>query len=76
MSLYVCSGSKFTVHCCLLTFTALLALQLDGELSWNYWAVFSPIWLWKTLVILGAAVGIGVWLRYPHFRYCRLADGL
>ncbi|KAF0301670.1 Transmembrane protein 185B [Amphibalanus amphitrite] len=59
---------KFTVHCCLLTFTALLALRLDGQLSWNYWAVFSPIWLWNALVVLGAAVGIGVWLRYPHFR--------
>ncbi|XP_077286966.1 transmembrane protein 185A isoform X2 [Arctopsyche grandis] len=60
--------SKFVVHTCLLIFTALLALRLDNVITWSYWAVFAPIWVWKMLVISGATVGTYVWWRYPHFR--------
>ncbi|XP_063385206.1 transmembrane protein 185B isoform X1 [Cydia fagiglandana] len=60
--------SKFVVHSCLLVFTALLALKLDGAITWSYWAVFTPIWVWKFLVVLGATVGTYVWWQYPHFR--------
>ncbi|CAH0727021.1 unnamed protein product, partial [Brenthis ino] len=60
--------SKFVVHTCLLIFTALLALKLDNTITWSYWAVFTPIWIWKFLVILGATVGTYVWWQYPHFR--------
>ncbi|OWR51363.1 Transmembrane protein 185A [Danaus plexippus plexippus] len=60
--------SKFVVHTCLLIFTALLALKLDNTISWSYWAVFTPIWIWKFLVVLGATVGTYVWWQYPHFR--------
>ncbi|XP_013139931.1 PREDICTED: transmembrane protein 185B isoform X1 [Papilio polytes] len=60
--------SKFVVHTCLLIFTALLALKLDKTITWSYWAVFTPIWIWKFLVILGATVGTYVWWQYPHFR--------
>ncbi|XP_053608824.1 transmembrane protein 185B isoform X2 [Plodia interpunctella] len=60
--------SKFVVHSCLLIFTALLALKLDNSISWSYWAVFTPIWVWKFLVVLGATVGTYVWWQYPHFR--------
>lgn len=56
------------VYCCLATFTALLALKQDDSLSWTYWAVFSPLWLWKCLVVAGALVGIIVWFRYPEYR--------
>ncbi|XP_045499978.1 transmembrane protein 185A isoform X2 [Colias croceus] len=60
--------SKFVVHTCLLIFTALLALKLDNTITWSYWAVFTPIWIWKFLVVLGATVGTYVWWQYPHFR--------
>nr|AEE62959.1 unknown [Dendroctonus ponderosae] len=60
--------SKFIVHSCLLTFTIFFALRLDNSTNWSYWTVFSPIWVWKALVISGATVGSYVWWRYPHFR--------
>ncbi|KAJ2951828.1 hypothetical protein O0L34_g13991 [Tuta absoluta] len=60
--------SKFVVHTCLLIFTALLALKLDKAITWSYWAVFAPIWVWKFLVVVGATVGTYVWWQYPHFR--------
>ncbi|CAH0549037.1 unnamed protein product [Brassicogethes aeneus] len=60
--------SKFVVHTCLFIFTALFALRLDNRVTWSYWTVFTPIWVWKVLVITGATVGSYVWWRYPHFR--------
>lgn len=30
--------------------------------------MFTPIWVWKFLVVLGATVGTYVWWQYPHFR--------
>ncbi len=50
-------------------FTIFFSLRLDDTILWSYWAVFSPIWFWKCMVILGAAVGSYVWWRYPHFRF-------
>lgn len=35
---------------------------------WPYWAVFLPIWIWKSIVTLGAVVGTIVWCRHPHYR--------
>ncbi|KAJ8939329.1 hypothetical protein NQ318_005690 [Aromia moschata] len=60
--------SKFVVHSCLLVFSTLFALRLDNYIVWSYWTVFTPIWVWKVLVISGATVGSYVWWRYPHFR--------
>jgi hypothetical protein len=60
--------SKFVVHTCLLIFTALFAIRLDNYVTWSFWCVFAPIWIWKVLVIIGATVGSYVWWRYPHFR--------
>lgn len=61
--------SKFVIHSSLLAFTTLVALRLDGHIKWSYWVVFTPIWIWKALVLSGAAVGSYVWWRRPH---CRL----
>ncbi|KAL6433459.1 hypothetical protein ACFW04_006531 [Cataglyphis niger] len=60
--------SKFLVHSCLMIFTSLFALRLDGFIEWSYWSIFSPIWFWKGMVILGAIVGSYVWWRHPHAR--------
>jgi len=60
--------SKFVVYSCLLVFTILFALRLDGTLEWSYWAVFAPLWFWKLLVIAGAFVGSMVWWQHPQYR--------
>lgn len=60
--------SKFLIYACLLLFSVLLALRLDGVIQWSYWAVFTPIWLWKLLVVIGASVGTGVWASNPRYR--------
>lgn len=64
--LFCCS--KFLIYSCLLLFSVLLSLRLDGVIQWSYWAVFTPIWLWKLLVIIGASVGTGVWAHNPQYR--------
>jgi hypothetical protein len=65
------------VHSCLFTFTVLLALRLDDAITWSYWLVFSPIWLWNFMVAAGATIGSIVWWRNPHFRYaCWSRSGL
>lgn len=60
--------SKFLIYACLLLFSVLLSLRLDGIIKWSYWAVFAPIWLWKLMVIIGASVGTGVWSHNPQYR--------
>lgn len=60
--------SKFLIYACLLLFSVLLSLRLDGFIQWSYWAVFAPIWLWKLMVIIGASVGTGVWAHNPQYR--------
>lgn len=60
--------SKFVVYGCLLLFSLLFALRLDGTIGWNYWIIFLPIWIWKLLVITGSVVGSWVWWRHPHYR--------
>ncbi|KAK8756147.1 transmembrane protein 185A [Amblyomma americanum] len=60
--------SRFLVHCCLLAFTLLFSLRLDGLISWNYWVVFLPLWIWKFMVIVGAVVGSYVWWTHPQYR--------
>ncbi|XP_048516041.1 transmembrane protein 185B isoform X2 [Athalia rosae] len=51
-----------------MVFTVLFALRLDKIIEWSYWSVFSPIWFWKSMVILGATIGSYVWWRHPHAR--------
>ncbi|OQV13334.1 Transmembrane protein 185A [Hypsibius exemplaris] len=60
--------SKFVVHLSLFFFVFLFALRLDETITWNYWIVFSPIWIWKCLVFLGAVVGTVVWFKCPQTR--------
>ncbi|UYV60379.1 TMEM185A [Cordylochernes scorpioides] len=67
-SIKVCGCSKFVVYVCLWLFTLLLTLRLDGIITWSYWAVFLPLWFWKTLMIAGALGGSYVWWRHPQFR--------
>ena len=60
--------SKLLVYSCLLAFSLLFALRLDGTILISYWSVFAPLWLWKGLVVTGAVVGAVVWCRHPDYR--------
>lgn len=60
--------SKFLIYASLLLFSVLLALKLDGVLQVSYWAVFTPIWLWKLMVLAGAFIGTSVWACNPRYR--------
>ncbi|XP_078601756.1 transmembrane protein 185A-like [Branchiostoma floridae x Branchiostoma japonicum] len=60
--------SKFVLYFCLLLFSVLLALRLDSTIQWSYWAVFLPLWIWKVVVVTGAARGIYVWWKHPEYR--------
>ncbi|XP_052759667.1 transmembrane protein 185B-like [Mya arenaria] len=60
--------SKFVIFACLLIFSLLFSLRLDNTIQWSYWVVFTPIWIWKFLVISGSIVGSYVWFRYPRYR--------
>lgn len=60
--------SKFIVYSCLLIFSMLFALRLDGSINWSYWTVFLPLWIWKTIVVSGGMIGTIVWARNPDYR--------
>ena len=60
--------SKFIVYTCLLLFSILFAMRLDGTITISYWAVFLPLWIWKALVVTGAGIGVCVWARNPDYR--------
>ncbi|XP_072543667.1 transmembrane protein 185A-like isoform X2 [Salminus brasiliensis] len=60
--------SKFLIYASLLLFSVLLALRLDNVVQWSCWVVFTPIWLWKLMVVIGASVGTGVWAHNPRYR--------
>lgn len=60
--------SKLIVYTCLLLFSILFAMRLDGTITISYWAVFLPLWIWKALVVTGAVIGVCVWARNPEYR--------
>lgn len=66
--MFILFFSKFLVHTCMMIFTILFSLRLDNYIEWNYWSIFTPIWVWKSMVIAGATVGSFVWWRHPHSR--------
>ncbi|XP_075248748.1 uncharacterized protein LOC142341581 isoform X2 [Convolutriloba macropyga] len=64
-----CVFSKFIVYLSILLFLLLLALKLDGLLAISFWSVFTPLFVWKTLVVVGAFVGSIVWCASPQLRF-------
>src|SRR6218665_3539333 len=60
--------SKFVVYVSLLAFSILFALRLDETIAISWWIVFGPLWIWKSLIISGAFVGVLVWILKPEFR--------
>ena len=60
--------SKFIVYSCLLIFSMLFALKLDGSINCSYWSVFMPLWIWKGIVVTGGVIGTIVWARNPDYR--------
>ncbi|KAH9390095.1 hypothetical protein TYRP_007644 [Tyrophagus putrescentiae] len=62
------NSSKFVVYTSLLCFFILFALRLDRTVLISWWLVFLPLWVWKSLVILGAFTGVLVWICNPEYR--------
>lgn len=60
--------NKFIVYFSTLIFTILLSLRLDNKITISYWLVFLPLWIWKSIALLGAFVGSIIWLRNPDYR--------
>lgn len=46
----------------------LFALRLDETIKISYWLIFSPLFLWKVLMIIGALTGTYIWLTNPSYR--------
>ena len=44
------NASKFVVFSCLLAFSVLYALKMDGIIDWSWWSIFAPLWIWKCIV--------------------------
>jgi len=62
------NASKFVLFTSLLMFSILFTLQMDHVIHWSWWSIFAPLWIWKGIVIAGAAVGSYVWWRRPQSR--------
>lgn len=60
--------SKFTVYFSLLIFSILFTLKLDNRIALSWWLIFLPLWIWKSIAVLGALVGTFIWLNNPDFR--------
>lgn len=60
--------SKFTVYFSVLIFSILFSLRLDNRITFSYWLIFLPLWIWKSIAFLGALVGIYIWLKKPEYR--------
>ncbi|CAB55145.4 Transmembrane protein 185B [Caenorhabditis elegans] len=62
------NASKVILCACLLIFTALFTLKLDGKVSFSYAFVFAPLWACNLLVFVGAIVGICSFCSKPPSR--------
>lgn len=63
-----CNPSKLIVYTSVLVFLILLSLRFDNKITLSYWLVFLPLWIWKSIAILGAVIGIIVWIKNPDYR--------
>ncbi|CAF1367095.1 unnamed protein product [Rotaria sp. Silwood1] len=52
------NACQFLVSFCLLIFSILYAFREQLFISWPYWLVFLPLFIWKSLAIVGAIIGI------------------
>ncbi|XP_031559342.1 transmembrane protein 185-like isoform X2 [Actinia tenebrosa] len=59
---------RFLLFFMLFIFSILLALRLDGAIQWSYWAIFTPVWIWKFAVFSGAVTGLYIWIKRPEYR--------
>lgn len=62
------NASHFIIYCCLLLFSILLSLQVDGVISQSYGLIFLPLWVWKTVTFAGATAGIILWVKKKKLR--------
>jgi len=62
------NASKFTLFSCLLPFSILLSLHINGDINVSIWTVFTPLWVLNLIVIFGAIIGSVFWCRHPRNR--------
>lgn len=60
--------SKFIVYSSVLIFSILFSLRLDNRITFSWWLVFLPLWIWKSIAMLGALVGLFIWIKKPEYR--------
>lgn len=60
--------SKLLVYQSLFVFVVLLGLQIDDIIAWSHFVIFLPLWIWKLVVLSGAAVGVYTWVQHPEYR--------
>lgn len=60
--------SKFITYVCFLLFFILLSLRVDGTITWNYGAVFFPLWLWHVCMCAGVVVGVVFYIKTKTLR--------
>ena len=51
-----------------LAFSILLALYLDGFLSTSIWVVFTPLWIWDIVTLIGIILTLVFWHSKYHTR--------
>ena len=61
-------NSKFITYICFLLFFILLSLRVDGTITWNYGAVFFPVWLWHVCMCAGVVVGVVFYIKTKTLR--------
>ncbi|CAJ0564984.1 unnamed protein product, partial [Mesorhabditis spiculigera] len=60
------NAAKFILYGCMLSFVALLALQLDNYIDLNYGFIFLPLWACTAAVVLAAMLGcVSYFIRPP-----------
>ena len=50
MLIYLFFCRNFVVYISLLVFICLCSLRFDGIIQSSYWAIFTPLWIWKLMV--------------------------
>ena len=51
-----------------LAFSILLALYLDGFISTSIWVVFTPLWIWDIVALIGMILTLTFWHTKYHTR--------
>ncbi|CAF0779712.1 unnamed protein product [Didymodactylos carnosus] len=57
------NACQFLVALSTLIFSILFAFRVQTFILWSYWIIFLPLYIWKTIIIIGAITGV---ITYFH----------